>query len=84
MEAFPDAKIILTVRDPEKWYESVKNSIFKAKDIYQTFPMNLMLWFGNRYNTMKVVSDISTKPIQKRPKGNTLRKRLRTGDRIRN
>ena len=24
---FPDAKVILTVRDPEKWYESVKDSI---------------------------------------------------------
>lgn len=26
--AFPDAKIILTVRDPESWFESVSNTIF--------------------------------------------------------
>ena len=24
---FPDVKVVLTVRDPEKWYESVKRSI---------------------------------------------------------
>lgn len=23
MEVFPDAKVLLTVRDPEKWYDSV-------------------------------------------------------------
>lgn len=29
MEKFPNAKVILTVRDPEKWYESVLNSIYQ-------------------------------------------------------
>src|SRR4051794_9317995 len=28
MRANPDAKVILTVRDPEKWYESVLNTIY--------------------------------------------------------
>jgi hypothetical protein len=28
--AFPEAKVILTVRDPESWYESVSNSIYPA------------------------------------------------------
>ena len=27
MKAYPDARIILTVRDPESWYESAKNTI---------------------------------------------------------
>jgi len=30
MDAYPKAKVILTIRDPEKWYESVKNTIYKA------------------------------------------------------
>ena len=30
MEVFPDAKVLLTVRDPESWYESAKNSIYAA------------------------------------------------------
>ncbi|MGP3972309.1 sulfotransferase family protein [Streptomyces sp. 6N223] len=28
--AFPEAKVILTVRDPESWYDSVSNSIYPA------------------------------------------------------
>ncbi|KIJ48058.1 hypothetical protein M422DRAFT_28549 [Sphaerobolus stellatus SS14] len=31
-EAYPDAKFILTVRDPIKWTESVKNTFMKAVD----------------------------------------------------
>ena len=30
MEVYPDAKVILTVRDPEKWHESVVNSIYQG------------------------------------------------------
>ena len=29
MEAFPEAKVLLTVRAPDTWYESVKNSIYQ-------------------------------------------------------
>lgn len=29
MRAYPDAKVLLSVRDPEKWYESVSNTIYQ-------------------------------------------------------
>lgn len=29
LERYPDAKVILTVRDPEAWYESVMNTIYR-------------------------------------------------------
>ena len=29
-ESFPDAKIVLGVRDPDAWYESVENTIFRV------------------------------------------------------
>jgi len=29
MVAYPEAKVLLSVRDPEKWYESVANTIYK-------------------------------------------------------
>lgn len=29
-QVYPQAKVILTVRDPEKWYESVSNTIYPA------------------------------------------------------
>jgi hypothetical protein len=28
MESYPDAKVILTVRDPERWYESARRTIY--------------------------------------------------------
>jgi hypothetical protein len=30
LAAFPDAKVILTVRDPERWYASARKTIFRA------------------------------------------------------
>jgi hypothetical protein len=30
MEVYPDAKVLLSVRDPGKWYESVTNTIFRV------------------------------------------------------
>jgi len=29
-EHFPEAKVVLTVRDPERWYESVSNTIYAS------------------------------------------------------
>ncbi|MDQ3286127.1 MAG: hypothetical protein M3P92_10585 [Actinomycetota bacterium] len=30
-EGYPEAKMILTVRDPERWYESARNTIFDLR-----------------------------------------------------
>ncbi len=30
METYPDAKVLLSVRDPEKWYESVTSTIYQV------------------------------------------------------
>ena len=30
MQRYPDAKVLLTVRDPEKWYQSAQKTIFSA------------------------------------------------------
>jgi Sulfotransferase domain len=31
MDAFPDAKVILTIRDPDQWYESMANTLYSLK-----------------------------------------------------
>lgn len=31
MDAYPEAKVILTVRDPERWYESVRATIYNVR-----------------------------------------------------
>ena len=33
MDVFPGVKIILTLRDPEDWYESISKTIFSALEI---------------------------------------------------
>ena len=41
--AFPDALVLLSVRDPEAWYRSASNTIFPAFD---HFPPELAPWMG--------------------------------------
>jgi Sulfotransferase domain len=31
MERYPGAKVILTVRDPERWYESIRKTIYEVQ-----------------------------------------------------
>ena len=33
MLIFPNAKVVLTVRDPERWYESVRGTIFQSRHL---------------------------------------------------
>ena len=35
MEAYPDAKVLLSVRDPERWYESTRNTIYRISKLTQ-------------------------------------------------
>ena len=63
MEAFPEAKIVLTVREPETWYESVKNSIYHTRSEAMGLPSKIVLWATGRYNNWKTTSDVSCAPI---------------------
>ena len=45
MEMYPDAKVLLTVRDPVRWYRSVKNTIRKNqvfRDSPLSFPIKIL------------------------------------------
>lgn len=39
MQAYPQAKVILTVRDPESWYESASSTIFQMRITVVRFPI---------------------------------------------
>ena len=41
MEVYPDAKVVLTVRDPETWYKSVKETIHLLNLNANCFPENV-------------------------------------------
>ncbi len=48
MHQYPDAKVILTVRDPERWYESVQQTIYhvrRAFPAWMRLPMPRMRHF---------------------------------------
>ncbi len=40
MERHPEAKVILTVRDPERWYESVRNTIYELSVVIPCSPFS--------------------------------------------
>ena len=70
LDVFPNAKVVLTVREPETWYKSVKNSIFKFRDVYKSFPYNLLLWMNGRWDHMRLVNSISERPARGQDRGN--------------
>jgi hypothetical protein len=39
---YPDSKVLLSVRDPERWYDSVMNTIYQVmtRPVPETFPAN--------------------------------------------
>ena len=44
MEVFPEATVVLTIRDPENWYKSVKETIYQGNTDRQMFPVNIYSW----------------------------------------
>jgi len=59
MEAFPDAKVILTVRDPHKWYTSAKETVVRHRETLTAFPFNIAGWLLNMHHLMKLVVNYS-------------------------
>eukprot|EP00357_Protocruzia_adherens_P018894 CAMPEP_0115021984 /NCGR_PEP_ID=MMETSP0216-20121206/31239_1 /TAXON_ID=223996 /ORGANISM="Protocruzia adherens, Strain Boccale" /LENGTH=223 /DNA_ID=CAMNT_0002394499 /DNA_START=50 /DNA_END=718 /DNA_ORIENTATION=+ len=52
LQAYPDAKVLLTVRDPKRWYESVKNTILNFYLGSKTFPTSLISKLDKRWENM--------------------------------
>lgn len=45
-ELYPDAKVVILNRDPEKWYTSVQNSIASKRTIFQHMALAFILAFN--------------------------------------
>lgn len=43
MERYPDAKVILTVRDPDRWYESALNTIYNRRRTESASPISSLM-----------------------------------------
>lgn len=44
MERNPDAKVILSVRDPERWYESTRTTIYELSKVVDRSPISRMIF----------------------------------------
>lgn len=60
MVAFPDAKVLLSVRDPERWYESCIETIHAFASVWPT------RWFGPFLPKLGAVYRVSTSLIWKK------------------
>ena len=65
MKAFPDAKVVLSVRNPETWYQSVKDTVYKSKEFYEDFTLRTFMWL----NGMLEATEVLTKTSGAVPKG---------------
>lgn len=43
MDVYPEAKVLLTVRDAEKWYQSVSNTVYPASQMGLSAPADSLL-----------------------------------------
>lgn len=63
MEAYPEAKVILTLRDPERWYESTLNTIYEMNATTSSPLFSLMSWVVPRVRNIKhavaIVDDLA-------------------------
>lgn len=59
MDAFPNAKVILTVRDPHRWYKSFRETIVESHRKMWSFPMNIFAAFSSIANTMWMMRKVN-------------------------
>ena len=78
LQAYPEAKVLLSVRDPERWYESVLNTIYGGGRREggsplgpddRTFPrmVNTIIWqgtFGGAFEEKQHALDVFERHIQ--------------------
>ena len=53
MERYPGAKVTLTVRDPDRWYESARNTIYNIRRIASSPPFSFLALFVPQIRRMR-------------------------------
>jgi hypothetical protein len=60
MERCPDAKVILTVRNPERWYESVRSTIYNVQNVASSPIFSLAALFVPRMRHMRRIARMAS------------------------
>lgn len=69
MEAYPDAKVILTIRNPETWYKSVKDTIYRGSLIMNKLPVQILIKIAGKSSVAQMMSDLGFTPAKGMDKG---------------
>ena len=60
MKAFPAAKVVLTVREPRKWYQSVKATTYQSKLNLQSYAFRSLLWVTGYLSGVETAHELAT------------------------
>lgn len=60
MVEYPDAKVVLTVRDPDRWYDSARNTIFNIQRVASSPIFSLAALFVPRMRQMRRVAAMAS------------------------
>lgn len=60
MDLFPEAKVILTVRDPDRWYESARSTIYRIQSVPSSPIIALAAPFVPRIRRMRRVARMAS------------------------
>ena len=72
MESYPEAKVILTIRDPESWYESVKETIYQSNLEANLFPANILYMIFGMTRFSNMVQNVMRKDRNRLNNGNLI------------
>jgi hypothetical protein len=73
MEAYPNAKVVLTVRKPDTWHKSVMESIYNGHILRNDFAVRIFLGVIGKRRNLDMVDDISLHPPRGFKKGKAVR-----------
>ena len=59
MEVFPEAKVVLTIRDPEAWYKSVSETIYQININSNRFPENILRKLNGRSKFSVMIQNLA-------------------------
>ena len=72
----PSVKVLLTERDPLRWYQSVRDSIMKVNAIQISWPQSFLAWILGLYEEGRLPYDISNHSGSPSKMGKNLRSLL--------
>ncbi len=66
LESYPDAKVILTVRDPDRWYESTRSTIYDMQNVASSPVFSLAALFVPRLRHLRRAALMAADLVWKR------------------